>query len=160
MRISSTTVTVLFLASAAVLAACGSSPTAPSPAAATIDTASANGPAGALMRFTDRETGLATTDVRDAHDQVVQFNTAGELVWTMTGARFPGFLADGGVVTADHVCAGCYFLVRFSSMAGERRAYLTWSGDPAPDRPVTILNVNVVAGRLVVEDTDVTLPAR
>ena len=158
MRISSTTVPVLVLAFTACLAACGSGPTAPSPAAATLDTASGNDPGGALMRFTDRDTGVATTDVRDVHEQIVQFTTAGELVWTATGARFPGFLADGAVVTAEHVCAGGYFLVRFSTRDGERRAYLTWSGEPAPDRPVTILDVSVVAGRLVVEDSDVTLP--
>jgi hypothetical protein len=156
MRITSTTIPMLALA--ASLTACGGA-TAPSPAA-TVDTVSVSGPAGALMRFSDRETGLATTDVRDVHDQIVQFNTAGELVWTPTGARFPGFFADGAVVTAEHVCAGCYFLVRFSTRDGERRAYLTWSGDPAPDRPVTILDVNVVAGRLVVADSDVILPVR
>ena len=40
---------------------------------------------------------------------------------------------------------------------GQRRAYLTWSGDPA-DRPVTILDVDVVGGRLVVADSGLALP--
>jgi hypothetical protein len=64
------------------------------------------------------------------------------------------------VVTAERVCADCYFLVGLTTKDGERRTYLTWSGDPAPDRPITILDVNVVAGQLVVENTDLVLPAR
>ncbi len=110
--------------------------------------------------FLDRETGMSTIDVRDVHEQIVRFNTAGELVWIATGARFPGFIADGAVITADRVCADCYFLIRFATRNGERRAYLTWSGDPAPDRPVTILDVDVAGERLIVAETDVPLTAR
>lgn len=45
----------------------------------------------------------------------------------------------------------------FATRDGERRAYLTWSGDPPPGRPITILDVDVVDGQLVVADTDVPL---
>lgn len=143
---------VPLLASTLALAACAR-PTSPSPDAARSAAASAP----ALMVFTDRPSGFSTTDVRDAHEQIVQFNTAGELIWTAGDARFAGFLADDGVVTAEGVCAGCSFLIRFGSLDGQRRAYLTWSGDPA-DRPVTILDIDVVGGRLVVADSGLALP--
>jgi hypothetical protein len=145
---------VPLLAFTLAMAACGG-PTSPSPAAA----GSVSTSATALMVFTDRASGFSTSDVRDAHEQIVQFTTAGEMIWTAGDARFAGFLADDGVVTAEGVCAGCSFLVRFGSRDGERRAYLTWSGDPAPDRPVTILDVDVVGGRLVVADSGLALPS-
>ena len=143
------TIAVL-LALAYGLAGCGAftSPAGPSAAPST---------ALDFAVFVDRESGMSTVDVRDVHEQIVRFNTAGELVWTATGARFPGFLADGAVVTAGKVCPECYFLVRFGTRDGERHPYLTWSGDPAPGRPVTILDVDVVGGQLVVLDTDVPL---
>jgi hypothetical protein len=144
---------VPLLASALAMAACGH-PTSPDPASA----GSASTSATALMVFTDRASGFSTSDVRDAHEQIVQFNTAGEMIWTAGDARFAGFLADDGVVTAERVCAGCYFLIRFGTLDGQRHAYLTWSGDPAPDRAVTILDVDVVGGRLVVADSGLALP--
>jgi hypothetical protein len=140
---------------AAAMAGCGGGPTAPSVSAS-----------GALpdptaprefALFVDRDTGVATTDVRDAHEQIVRFSTDGQLIWMSSGARFDGFLADGQVVTAGPVCADCYFLVRFATRGGQRRAYLTWAGDPGPDRPTTILDLDVVGDRLLVEDTDVML---
>jgi hypothetical protein len=151
MRMPGTIVPLLALTLA--MAACGS-PTSPSPAGGRSTSTSAT----TLMVFTDRASGFSTTDVRDAYEQIVQFNTAGEMIWTAGDARFAGFLADDGVVTAEGVCAGCYFLIRFGTLDGQRRAYLTWSGDPAPDRPVTILDVDVVGGRLVVADSGLALP--
>jgi hypothetical protein len=153
MRISRAMLPVLV---AGVMAACGGSgsPTAPSAAGA----AAADAPREFAL-FVDHESGIATTDVRDVHEQIVRFNTAGELVWTSSGAKFAGFTADGQVVTASPVCADCYFLVRFATRGGQRRAYLTWSGEPAPDRPITILDLDVVGERLVVADTDVFLAA-
>ena len=144
--------TTILLALTLTMAGC-SGPTSPSRAVAATSTA-----ATALMVFTDRASGFSTTDVRDAHEQIVRFNTAGEMIWTTGDARFPGFLADDQVVTAERVCAGCYFFVRFGTRDGDRRAYLTWSGDPAPDRPVTVLDVDVVGGRLLVADSGQALP--
>ena len=152
MRISRAMFPVLV---AGVMAACGGgSPTAPSAAAA----AASDAPREFAL-FVDHESGIATTDVRDVHEQIVRFNTAGQLVWTSSGAKFAGFTADGQVVTASPVCADCYFLVRFATRGGQRRAYLTWSGDPAPDRPITILDLDVVGERLMVTETDVFLAA-
>lgn len=111
-----------------------------------------------LAVFTDRESGFSTTDVRDVNEQIVRFNTAGELIWSADEARFPGYLADGHVITADRICSGCYFLVRFGTRDGDRRAYLTWSGDESDQHPATVLDVEVAAGRLVVSGTEVTVP--
>ena len=111
-----------------------------------------------LAVFTDRESGFSTTDVRDVHEQIVRFNTAGELIWTADEARFPGYLADGYVITADRICPGCYFLVRFGTRDGQQRAYLTWASDESDDHPATVLDVEIVAGRLVVSGTNVTVP--
>jgi hypothetical protein len=144
--------TTILLAWALAMAGCGG-PTSPSRAVAATSSA-----VTALMVFTDRASGFSTTDVRDAHEQIVRFNTAGEMIWAAGDTRFPGFLADDQVVTAGGVCAGCYFLVRFGTRDGDRRAYLTWSGDPAPDRPVTVLDLDVVGGRLVVADSGQALP--
>jgi hypothetical protein len=152
MRISRAMFPVLV---AVVIAACGSgSPTAPSTAG--IANGAPDAPR-AFALFVDRDSGVSTTDVRDVHEQIVRFNTAGELVWVASGARFGGFLADGQVVTAGPVCAGCYFLVRFATRGGQRRAYLTWSGEPSPDRPTTILDLDVAGDRLLVADTEVFL---
>ena len=107
--------------------------------------------------FLDRESGFSTTDVRDVHGQIVRFNTAGELVWS-DQMHFPGYLADGYVITADRICAGRYFLVRFGTENGLEHAYLTWAGDTSDAHPATLLDVEVVDGRLVVADTDVTVP--
>jgi hypothetical protein len=108
--------------------------------------------------FLDRETGFRTSDVRDAQDQIVRFNDAGELVWIATGARFPGYLADGQVVTAERICAGCYFFVRFGSRGGEPRAYLTWAGSKPDGQPPTVLDVEVVGVELAVSSTDIEIP--
>ena len=145
-----TTGIVLFLAIATVHAACGSGAgmTSPSPAPRT----------AALARFLDPDSDFATTDVRDAQNEIVQFNTAGELVWTGDGSRFPGYIADGRVITAGNICPGCYFYVRFGTQDGERRAYLTWSAPVTADRPATMLDVAIVGGVLVVQDTDVVVP--
>jgi hypothetical protein len=148
MSMARTVLPVLF---AAGVAACGGSPTSPSPAPA-----AASEP-GEFARFVDRQTGITTTEVRDANDQIVRFSVTGQLVWDATGARFGGFIADGVVITAGTVCPDCYILVRFATRGGERRAYLTWSGDATPERPTTILDVDVVSDRLVVAESDVIL---
>ena len=142
---------VLLLAIAAVHSACGGGAagmTSPSPVSH----------AAALARFIDPDSDFATTDVRDAQDEIVQFNTAGELVWAADGSRYPGFIADGRVITAGNICAGCYFYVRFGTRDGERRAYLTWTAPVTADRPATLLDVAVVGGVVVVHDTDVVVP--
>jgi hypothetical protein len=136
---------VTLFALACGLPACGG-PTAPTRAAEEVQ----------LAVFLDRETGYTTSDVRDAQEQIVRFNDRGDLIWGET--RFPGYIADGQVVTADRICAGCYFFVRFGSRGGERRAYLTWAGADANGGTPTLLDVDVVNGRLAVTTTGEPLP--
>ena len=144
-----TTGIVLFLAIATVHTGCGNGPamTSPSPVHH----------AAALARFLDPDSEFTTTDVRDAQGEILQFSTDGELVWTADGSRYPGYIADGRVITAGKI-AGCYFYVRFGTRDGERRAYLTWSEPVTAERPATLLDVAVIGGVVVVHDTDIVVP--
>ena len=74
---------------------------------------------GALAVFMDRTTGFSTSDVPDADDQILRFNSNGELIWLDGETRFDGYIADGQVITADRVCDACYFFVRFGTRDGE-----------------------------------------
>lgn len=111
-----------------------------------------------LAVFTDRETGFSTSDVHDAQDQIVRFTTAGELVWVENSAHFPGYIADGVVITADRQCSGCYFLVRFGTVNGEKRAYLTFSADDTAENPATVLDMDVIESQLTVTVTGRRIP--
>ena len=62
------------------------------------------------------------------------------------------------MITADRVCDACYFFVRFGTRNGEPQAYLTWAGDDTDAQPATLLDVEVEAGRLVVESTSARVP--
>ena len=147
--------TLLLVVALAIAAAGCASPTAPSvvpvpdPGPSRTDT---------LAVFTDRVTGFSTSDVRDADEQILRFNAKGELVWADGETTFPGYIADGQVITADRVCAACYFFVRFGTRNGVPRAYLTWAGDDTDAQPATLLDVEVVDGRLVVEATPARVP--
>ena len=152
MRTAGTMCALLVLACSA--AGCGV--TSPSPVRAP---GPAPGGTGiALAVFTDRASGFRTSDVHDADDQILRFNSAGELIWMDGETRFGGYIADGQVITADRVCEACYFFVRFGTRDGEPRAYLTWAGDDTDAQPATLLDVEVVAGRLVVELTATRVP--
>lgn len=110
--------------------------------------------------FTDPLTGRATSDVRDAHDQVVQFTTGNELVW-VDGTHIPGHQAAGpghplpGNVAAEASCQ-CWLTVRFGTSDGERRAYLT--GDLGHSNPGTVVNLQVTGDGLVVSWSDLFPP--
>ena len=39
--------------------------------------------------FTDPSSGYSTSDVRDADEQIVRFNTRGEVIWASSDAHFP-----------------------------------------------------------------------
>jgi hypothetical protein len=117
--------------------------------------------------FSESTSGFSTTDLRDVQEQVVQFNTANELIWTADGARLPGFEVDKShypgtafinVVGASRVICptGCAFEVRFGTKDGERRAYLTM--DYVHDNPGTLVDVEVSGGALVVSKTNVFAP--
>jgi hypothetical protein len=126
------------------------SPLPPQPAAPT------------LVVFAEQGTGFSTTDVRDVHDQILQFNTANELIWTADGTRLPGYRVDrccypGVSFIVGRICpVDCAFEVRFGTKDGERRAYLTV--DYGHDNPGTIADVEVADGALVVTRTGVFLP--
>jgi len=107
--------------------------------------------------FTDQASGFSTSDVRDVQEQIVQFNTAAELIWTADGTRLPGYRVIANFfIPADGICAFCSFEVRFGTKGGERRAYLTF--DYHHDNPGTIVDIEVVGGQLVMTKTDVPVP--
>jgi hypothetical protein len=144
------------------LAGCGGSdspaaPSAPSPVA---QPPVAQPTTIQLVVFTDADSGFSTSEVRDVDDQIVRFTTAPELIWT-DGTRFSGYRVDGHAITADTVCHSCWFLIRFATRDGEPRAYLTWPDVELHGRadhpPPTILDIDVVGGKVVITDTNVRL---
>ena len=153
---------VVLLVFAQALAGCDDQSSTPGPAAP-----SGIPPPGAtptLRAFVESSSGFSTTDVRDAEDQIIQVNSANELIWTADGTRLKGYSVrthqgTHGVVTfiEGSICGGCYaFEVRFGTAGGERRAYLTV--DYGHDNPGTLVNVDVAGGKLVVTPTDVFAP--
>jgi hypothetical protein len=152
------------------LTGCGSaaSPSSPSPTAPSpISRPAPQPPSQSLVVFTESTSGFSTTDLRDVQEQIVQFNTANELIWTADGTRLPGFEVDKihypGTAFIDVVgpsraiCpTGCAFEVRFGTRDGERRAYLTM--DYVHDNPGTLVDVEVTGGALLVTKTNVFAP--
>lgn len=152
------------------LAGCGSStsPSAASPTGSSpISEPAPPLPSGSLVVFTESTSGFSTTDLRDVQEQVVQFNTANELIWTADGTRLPGFEVDtfhypgtafiNVVGPSRAICpTGCAFEVRFGTKDGQRRAYLTM--DYVHDNPGTLVDVEVTGGALVVTKTNVFAP--
>ena len=118
-----------------------------------------------LKVFTEAS-GFSTSDLRDVQDQIVQFNTANELIWAADDTRLPGFRVerhDFGTVRSTwslsperHAPRAVSFEVRFGTKDGERRAYLTV--DYIHDNPGTLVDVEIVAGALVVTQTTVFPP--
>ena len=145
----------LLVAAIGALAGAGCGIASPSP----VPQAGAPAADGVVLAvLVDRTTGFSTSDVRDADEQILRFNSKGELIWVDGEIRFPGYIADDRVITADRVCDACYFFVRFGTRDGEPRAYLTWAGEDTDAHPATLLDVEVVAGRLVVESTALRVP--
>ena len=98
--------------------------------------------------FTEAATGFATSDLRDAQDQIVRVDKDGFLIWTEDNTALKGFgVLNGIYIPASHVCE-CEFEVRFGTESGERRAYLT--ADWGHDNPGTVVDLAVTGGRLVV----------
>ena len=128
------------------VAACGSSgsPSSPSPNPQPTPTAS-------LVTFTDPASTFSTTDVRDQQEQIVEFNTAEELIWIADGTRFPGYRVAGNFVRFDN-----YFEVVFVTRDGERRAYFTVHGH-GPTDPNRVCDIEIVNGRLVITETNIPL---
>jgi hypothetical protein len=137
----STAIMLLVLAQA--LIGCGGSepaptaPTPPTPAPAQIQ----------LAVFSDPASSFSTSDVRDAGDQIVRFDTTGNsLIWA-DGRSFPGFPVSGNLLRADR-----FFQVRFGTKDGERRAYFTEAG------ATTLCDIEIVGGQLLITATNVHVP--
>ena len=134
-------------------AACDS--TVRSPSAPSMPTGGAPADSAALVMFTDPTTGFSTADVRDAGGEIVQFTPAGELIWTVDGARLSGYRTASRTIPAEPVC-GCSLVVRFGTANSERRAYFT--ADYGHDNPGTLVDLDVVGGVLRVTRTDLYAP--
>jgi hypothetical protein len=110
-----------------------------------------------LVPFTDIASGFSTTDVHDVQEQVIQFNSAGELIWTQDGSRIPGYpFAAGNTVSAGPICQHCVLEVRFGTRDGERRAYLTL--DRGHDNTGMVVDIEVAGGGVILTETNVPPP--
>jgi hypothetical protein len=149
--------TVVLLVCVHALAACGPNGSSASlfgPSAGVPSVAQPVGPT--LRQFAEPGTGFSTTSLYDAHDHIVQFNTASELIWVADGTRIPGFpVVDRTYINAEKICA-CWFEVRFGTKDGERRAYLT--ADYGHYNPATLVGLELVGGTLVMTQSDLFPP--
>ncbi len=102
-----------------------------------------------LVAFTDPDSGVTTSDVRDAQDHVVQFSSAGELIWTADGTRIRGYALTAQSfpywIPAELLC-GCWLEIRFGTRDGQRVAYLT--ADYGHDNPGTLVTLTLTNGVL------------
>lgn len=106
-----------------------------------------------LIRFTDPTSGLSTSDVRDAQEQIVRFNSASELIWAADGSRFPGYAAGRSGINDGSM------EVLFGTKNGERRAYLVFSlGYHHYAPPAIVVDLEIVDGRLVIVSTEPPVP--
>src|SRR6202043_3140072 len=96
-----------------------------------------------LIVFTEQASGFSTSDLRDAHEQIVQFNAANELIWTADGTHLPGYPVQGNAISAEASCK-CSLVVHFGTSNGERRAYLT--ADYIHDNPGTLVDLAIAGG--------------
>lgn len=161
---------VLLMTAHGLMGCSSNSPVVPSPPPqAAFPTANPNAlppavtPSG-LIVFTEPRTGFSTSDLRDVQDQILQFNGAGELIWTHDNTRLPGYRVSINPFgeTPSHyiegrICPqGCAFVVRFGTSNGDRRAYLTV--DYGHDNPGTVVDVEVGGGVLTVTQSTVFPP--
>jgi hypothetical protein len=127
-----------------------------------------------LILFTDSATVFSTTDVHDAQDRIVRFNSAGELIWAADDTRYTSgrvivgswveplstFLVNGNYVgrSACLTSTTCTpLVVRFGSINGERRAYLTLN--PSWFHAGSMMtNIEVADGSVVITATSMPVP--
>ena len=113
-----------------------------------------------LIAFKDPLTGLLISDVRDAQDHIVQFTSAGDLVWTADGTHLPGHWAlapgDSFASAGEEPSCQCWLVVHFGASNGERRAYLT--ADYIHFNPRTVVALEIAGATLIVRRTDVFPP--
>ena len=106
------------------------------------------------MTFADPYSAFSTSDLHDAHEQVVQFSVAHELIWVADGRRLPGYAVQGNSISVPG-CA-CTLAVRFGTQEGERRAYLT--ADYIHDNPGTLVDLSISGAALTISPTTVFAP--
>jgi hypothetical protein len=115
-----------------------STPTTPTPPSGPVQ----------LAVFSDPDSGVMTSDVRDVQGQIVRFNMAnGSLIWVADGRSFSGYPVSGLFIRDDR-----FFQVRFGTADGQRRAYFTEAV------ATTICDVEVVGGQLSITPTNVKVP--
>ncbi len=162
MPIEKLTGIVLLVVAQGLIGCSGRSTEAPAVPLPTAPAAVSTGPT--LIAFAEPRTGFSTTDVRDVQEQILQFNTSNELIWTVDGTRLPGYgvgkytFGDTPVYYIEgKICPqGCAFVVRFGTKDGERRAYLTV--DYGHDNPGTLVDVDLAGGALVVTQSTMFPP--
>lgn len=110
-------------------------------------------PTPQVIVFRDAVTGFSTSDVRDADEQMVQFNTAGEVIWAADGTRFRGIGVNENSMDREGL------EVQFGTKNGERRAYLTYSFNWYHYGPSAIVvDLEIVNGRLLVINVKPPVP--
>ena len=142
---------------------CGDAPSprpslGPSPTQAAVPPTAA--PDTGLRSFTGTggDWHFSTTDVRDAHDHIVQFDKSGDLIWAADGRRFPGFYSrDGDTYIDGFVASGNWFIVRLGAVNGDTRAYLT-SIDDEGLNPGTLVELDATGDKLVIRRTNLFPP--
>ena len=122
---------------------CGSSPTTPASTPTPAPT-----PASKIAVFSDPTSSFSTSDVHDALDHILRFDSAtSALIWAADGRSFPGFSVSGLFIRDDK-----FFQVRFGTKDGERRAYFTEAV------AMTICEVEIVGGQIVITPTSLIVP--
>src|SRR5262245_41313737 len=100
-----------------------------------------------LAVFMDPTTSYSTSDVRDAQDRIVRFDTANNaLIWAADGRSFSGY-----PVSENFIGSAKNFQIRFGTDNG-RHAYFTETV------PETICNIDVVNGQLLITPTSKKVP--
>ncbi len=98
--------------------------------------------------FMDPSSDFRTTDVRDADNEIVRFDTTeNALVWTPTDLLFDGWVVDGNFLEERR-----FYQVRFGTVSGERRAYFTETVRG------TICELSVTNNELFIAPTDLLPP--
>jgi hypothetical protein len=146
-----TLIALAFIGAIQAVAGCNSRTTPSAPSSVSTPTPA---PISELVTFADPRSGFRTSDLRDAHEQVVRFTAAHELIWIADGTRLPGFSVQGNSISVP-ACA-CSLVVRFGSLEGDRRAYLT--ADYIHDNPGTLVGLSIYGGALTISPTSVFAP--
>ena len=100
-----------------------------------------------VVVFEDPDSDFSTADVRDVDGEIVRFDAVNaQMIWVADSLSFNGFDVNGNALGAG------FFMVRFGTENGERRAYFTETDPP------TICNISVPNGTLSITSTQVTVP--